>query len=108
MPGYTKGPWKVTVDGNNGEIATIHGTTRLPTEEGLGQEWVHIQPEDTTEWYLREGDEKLANAKLMAAAPDMYEALVDAMTEINSMKPTPALVAVALIAKAALAKAEGK
>ena len=44
-------------------------------------------------------------ARINRAAPDMLEALRDTMNEINAMKPTPSLVAVALKARAAIAKA---
>ena len=75
---FTPGPWVVSIPTQSFEICTIHGVTRQPTEDGLGQEWVYVKPETMfrgDEWCWPDGDEKLANAYLIAAAPDLYEAL---------------------------------
>ena len=53
-------------------------------------------------------NEAFANAHLIAAAPELYEALEAMRDEIGRMKPTPSLVAVTLTANAALAKARGE
>lgn len=73
MNQFTKGPWKYEFDN-----ADFSG----------GGQWYSVMDENETNllWFPYNspksvGDEKLANAKLMAAAPDLYEALreMDAM-----------------------------
>ena len=65
-PAFTPGPWeavKFTVPGHEFWVATIKGGDIKPTEKGL---------------------EGRANARLIAAAPDMYEALKQVLGWIDS------------------------
>jgi hypothetical protein len=75
---WTPGPWLIVTPTQGYEVCTIHGVERQPTEDGLGQAWVYIRPETLLrdgEWYWPDEQEQLANAHLIAAAPDMAEVL---------------------------------
>lgn len=99
MSGPTPGPW--LMDRNNvhcGHIATIHGC--------LNNDWVEIW---TDTWCLEESqlteDRQEANARLIAAAPELLEALMlllreeEAGTVCNLDRQT---------ARAAISKATGE
>ena len=100
---HTPGPW-LTDRGNahTGQIATIHHC--------LNNDWVEIWTDKWAETGLGEGEQE-ANARLIAAAPELLDAL-QAMTEIAEMTigwlPTPPNADGPLIqARAAIAKATG-
>ena len=78
QPKWTPGPWVIATPTRGYEVCTIHGVERQPTEDGLGRSWVYIRPETLLrdgEWYWPDEQEQLANAHLIAAAPDLYAAL---------------------------------
>lgn len=84
MAEFIPGPFTVSVGGTNErklEIATVYGVERQPTEDGRGQEWVHIladwKPDIALPSSADDGKNRLATAYLFAAAPDMYQALSD-------------------------------
>ncbi len=98
-PKFTKGPWTVgkRKDKNRGSAkAYIDGFSW----DGLASVWVRLQNKDM------DSDEGVANAHLIAAAPDLYAALA----EIMHMRSTAAGVTreAADRARAALAKARGE
>ncbi len=89
---YTKGEWKV---------AGAFGTT-IVSETG---EFIATTTSIFAEPRERPKDE--ANAHLIAAAPEMYEALRTALADLEEDVQAPLLDSVKL-AKRALAKVEGK
>ena len=98
MSNYTKGPWGLTEDALS--IRSSHTTENGHTSN-------HICSMDN---YRKDRlEEKKPNAALIAAAPDMLEAL-EAMHNIASEGVTPSLELVCRInsmAKQAIAKAKG-
>ena len=94
MDGFTKGPWKA-----DGAIVTI------------GDEWKIYQR--TAKEYApicQICDESLANAQLMAAAPDMYEAcksMIDAFGGLPGGLPDSTFTEPYFLMRKALAKAGG-
>ncbi len=90
--GYTKGEWKI--DNRTVYSLNTRGTNRFSC---------HVQEADDDMGRRISDAEVTANAHLIAAAPDMYEAL-------NLVKPGKELNwdIFMLKAKQALAKAEGK
>lgn len=99
-PAFTPGPWKWYPD----ELCQSELPYETILEKGCSGGY------DSCGGYIQWGKNKEANANLIAAAPDMYEALIllkDAINdaEINS---SPKDINNALFfAKRALAKAEG-
>lgn len=64
----------------------MHGVERQPTEDGLGQSWVYVRPESLVrdgEWHWPNEAEQLANARLIAAAPDLLDALKALVSEVD-------------------------
>ena len=77
---WTKGPWLISTPTQGYEVCTMHGLPPQPSEDGRGQTWVHIRPESLTrngEWHWPDEQEQLANAHLIAAAPDMADAMAE-------------------------------
>lgn len=74
---HTSGPWYLAADYQQGQtahdIATIYGVTSQPTEDGKGQQWLHISVKKPC--YEVSQEEQEANARLMSAAPQLLEAL---------------------------------
>lgn len=78
QPKWTPGPWVISTATQGYEACTVHGVERQPTEDGLGKTWVYIRPETLIrdgELHWPDEQEQLANARLIAAAPDLYAAL---------------------------------
>jgi len=86
-PMPTPGPWRLAKCGNGFYIGEIRGPKDTDYEQDVIADWV---------W---EG-----NARLIAAAPDMYEALLDLLASDDETSWQSAQ----LKAHAALAKAEGR
>ncbi len=85
QPKWTPGPWLITTPTQGYEICTMHGLPSQPTEDGRGQTWAYIRPESRFrdgEWHWPDEQEQLANAHLIAAAPDLYAALESAREKI--------------------------
>lgn len=112
---WTPGPWFIVTPTHGFDVCTIYGVERQPTEDGLGQTWVYIRPKSLVrdgEWHWPDEAECTANAHLIAAAPDMYAALLVAelASEELCQGQDPAnecWVTLATI-RAALAKARGE
>ena len=100
---YTPGPWEIDTETRPAEVCTIHGVPAMPTEGGLGQEWVYVRGE--IGYWQADEEENLANAHLIAAAPDLYEALADLLAICDGDPDEPEEVK---WARAALAKARGE
>ena len=101
----TPGPWVIETETKGYEVCTIHQVERQPTEEGLGQSWVYVRPAILFfdgEWHWPNEAEQLANARLIAAAPDLLEMLKVAQLwlEVDGRYDMQGI-------NAAIAKAEG-
>lgn len=97
MPKHSRGPWKRHDDETYTEILD---------KEGWLVADVFLEPKLPYDPFCKEGN---ANADLIAAAPDMYEALKELFKLLEGDKaPKWRAIAFYDIAKKALAKAEGK
>ena len=99
MTAHTPGPWEL--DTNNyhaGHIATVYGTGDGEYTEVWSRRWMDRPNSDANEYETRKAD-----AALIAAAPEMYEALRDLLA-VKPNSDAPEWVA----ARAAIAKAEGQ
>lgn len=105
-PPFTKGPWTVCWQTYNGRRANFYITA---------SPYGSVRPLARTDWKIEwsevEGDELVANAHLMGAAPELYEALVmmrdaddDCRHDGLQTIPQPARARI----DAAIAKAEGR
>lgn len=98
---YTPGPWAIS---RNTSMSVVGKNDRPVCSTGGYQD-----NRVDSSVLLAENE---ANARLIAAAPDLYEALKEADAELETlacaMGLTSELVAVCERVKAALAKAEGK
>lgn len=92
MSGHTRGPWKVTDIGFDG-FEVEDGAGRVVAQAAM------INPVRRRE----DNDERRANARLIAAAPDLLAALREVL-EHSDCRSVAALRA----ARAAIARAEGK
>ena len=77
-----------------------------------GETTIHHSP-DNRETRTASGEESQANARLISAAPDLYEALKCVLEDIQNLIDDDAIVNIMddvlyVKARAALAKAEGK
>lgn len=95
-PKFTPGPWKVYRT-KSGDVLGIGDAKAGGVTDYQGGFW-------------RSGKEKLANINLVAAAPELYEALASILSAINFVNAIPGPKGKALRAKAgiALAKARGE
>ena len=110
MSAHTPGPWAIATRGAI-EIATLHGVYRRPSEDGLGQGWVYVVADKGRDWRAMEDGEQEANARLIAAAPDLLAAVTmirdaddDCRHDGLPTIPGPARAVI----DAAIAKAEGR
>tara|TARA_R100000306_G_scaffold26658_1_gene30401 strand:+ start:24 stop:338 length:315 start_codon:yes stop_codon:yes gene_type:complete len=98
---FTPGPWSVH---NTGDIFTDLGARNAEGIDAPSNDGWHIADCDMGGLCL---EEVRANAHLIAAAPDMYEALQQAITSMQDSGYQNSHVVIRA-GKAALAKAEGK
>lgn len=104
---FTKGPWTICWQTYNGRRTNFHITA---------SPYGSVRPLARTDWKIEwsevEGDELVANANLMGAAPELYTALQAASHALKSYQhgntATDLAADVAAFADAALAKAEGR
>jgi hypothetical protein len=105
-PKFTPGPWRA-IAGRGG-----HGRVLVFTDEDEGERFivaeVSLDTDDPTNAVA------LADARLIAAAPDLYEALRTCRAELRNYErtelggPNPSALAAIDEANVALAKAEGR
>jgi hypothetical protein len=92
MSKHTPGPWLIEAQNSHtGAIATVHNTTDV---------WVEIWSEN---WIVTGmgPEEQSANARLIAAAPELLESLEYAIRMVPELATVPGV-------KAAIAKATGE
>ena len=99
MSKFTPGPWRVAGEDKNFVYAL--------SQSGANSFWAHVQSagiDRITE------NEKAANARLIAAAPDMLEALTALLARFDDNPELSELIGRVEIerARAAIAKAEGR
>jgi len=77
---FTPGPWLITPDG-----AFVYALN----ERGTNVFWTHVQRgwKGKDAEFRTDSDEVEANAKLIAAAPDLLAAAVEALAVIDRIKP---------------------
>lgn len=76
---YTPGPWQFGIQAVNfqtAELATVFQFSKTLTEDGLSQGWAYITANRPC--HKISSEEREANGRLMAAAPDLLEALKEA------------------------------
>lgn len=71
---WTPGPWAVDWETRAAEVCTIHS---VPEAESNGQRFLYVRGE--LGYWAASDDENMANAHLIAAAPDMADLLVEAV-----------------------------
>lgn len=100
---WTKGPWEIAgavhvyAPGKNGANICTIGEPRASASVGYTE--LELGSKDSNEAY--------ANAVLVAAAPDLYEAC-KAMAELKGWNETPPIFATGIQVMAALRRAEGR
>jgi hypothetical protein len=99
MSGHTPGPWSI-FDHHDATRINVRG----PNEEFVADCADGFYSDETDDWVM--ADESLPNARLIAAAPDLLEALEAILAEDN---PTLATMNERLeAARAAIRKAKGE
>ena len=97
MKNYTQGEWDYDINANKGFDIYLKGSLKVIAT---------VLHKDVS--YMPSEEEAEANARLISAAPDMYEALKALLAESRkhgeSLEDTP----IEALAAAALTKAEGK
>ena len=106
---HTPGPWKVMACPDHGGKHPYHDSRYIVTE-GAQVDWNH----DNTEWALESGiclctmrDVHPANARLIAAAPELLEALEALLEQADLGEVDEETALVVEQARAAIAKANG-
>ena len=100
MTKHTKGPWTATKHDQHWVRVNV-------TIKAGGNTWVAFMPDEDKE-------ERMANARLMAAAPDLLEALENAVSELDYLTVAPDSDyarpddEIIKAAEAAIAKAKGE
>ena len=82
MAGHTPGPWEIDTLTRPAEICTVHHVPTQPTEDRKGQGWIYIR--GAIGYWDADEDEQMANAYLIAAAPDLFDACVEFVRKFES------------------------
>lgn len=98
MSKHTQGPW-IVVEGG-----PLEGDTVITTQSRIAGDIVPIVDMDT-EWEGEIGIEQQANAKLIAAAPQLLEALAETLIYLPEHPEDRSLREAVCRARAAIAKA---
>lgn len=77
----TPGPWAIGTDVRGSEICTMHGVPTMPTEDGLGQEWLYIEYPRIIDgdWHWPSPEAKLTNAELIVELANNLPAIIAAL-----------------------------
>lgn len=103
MSKHTPGPWKAVISENNaGGWVPMRQYITIETESEI------IAAYDTFSCEYPDDDENAANARVMAAAPDLLEALKRCVGSLRSVSPGGDGDHDVEFARAAIAKAEGQ
>lgn len=102
---WTPGPWEIDPTTRHSEICTIYNLPTMPTEDGMGQGWAYIR--GAIGYFPADAEEMLANAHLIAAAPRLYDELVQAKEALLALGFVPASERIEQI-DATLAAARGE
>ncbi|WP_428614329.1 hypothetical protein [Pseudoalteromonas sp.] len=81
---FTKGPWEILPAEDDKEYLRIRGTAlgrRYKIANVIDLKFHH----DESKWCKLEREESVANANLIACAPDMYEMLESACNELYGL-----------------------
>ncbi len=97
MSNHTPGPWMFECE----DVGTYGSHFWLESEAG---EEIICQSENAHQGVLAKGEDFVANARLIAAAPELLEALEGLLNALPSATSHPAIKK----ARAALAKAKGE
>ena len=98
---FTKGPWKCSiVDGRNPIIYTPHGRNCKTPTDAMGGKIAEVYG-----WGNADANH-VENANLMAAAPDMFEALGAVLLHFAN-KPAPTELLIKVMDATSKAKGEG-
>lgn len=96
---FTPGPWIIDTETRPAEVCTVYHTSH---ENG----YVYVRGE--LGYWEADGEENMANAHLIAAAPELYEALADLARDYKEPLDADTTKYFVEQAEKALAKAEGK
>ena len=113
-PQHTPGPWRVIIDDTGGSFT---GWPSVSASESLDCSIVHRAGFKQEYWGDLSQREAIANARLIAAAPDLLEALIEANKELEYLNDPKGFVSIrqekimekarAAIAKAVIESAHG-
>lgn len=111
MMKYTRGPW--TLETVKTSCGVCHKVGKFPSANGVRKTTYGCVYEDGLHWHRLIDDmdtELLANARLMATAPELLGALRDLCDAIpaETIAADPPLGAWEQVARAVIAKAEGR
>lgn len=110
MSKYTPGPWKVGAKFDTGSAST----SGVEISDIENSETVAVAVEGNDSGGIYTYQEVLANARLIAAAPELLEALINGaeianrVYQMGDAEVRRALVGIYELNRAAIAKAEGK
>lgn len=107
-PKWTPGPWRVGLY-DAGDCSWHSGTPSIEAPEDLDCAIVHWDGFAQQYWRSARGDAEIhANAHLIAAAPELYEALAEAEEQLSLLAKRPDDNWWVQKARAAMARARGE
>lgn len=108
---FTPGPWRKAMGGNMGNVIEAQSGKNYGTgDDGFRHVASYQACGDNARKYHEEWGNASANGSLIAAAPELYEALHNALVLVRALTgPDDAIAAATISAgEAALAKARGE
>lgn len=105
---HTPGPWRLSPESERAEwIADADAAHAIDADDPVDGRLFEVAAVWGIDRSDREDDRSLANARLIAAAPELLEAAQAAWNCIGELSPTQARVETAQLLQAAIAKATG-